>query len=513
MKTIYKIDWKKLLVTILRMSIGWHFLFEGVIKLLASNWTSHNYLVNTSGFLSFFYHWLASSPVLLKAVDLLNMYGLVLIGLGLFIGLFSRLASVAGVFLLSLYYFAYPPMGLGSFGTGEGHLFIVDKIFIEGVALLFIIFYAEKGYGIDTLYKSIIKPLRKFASTEADQTEYSSSRREVMKNLSTLPFLGIMGLWAYKATSKYDIDVWSGATITLNQAGLGQLTGELPKGKINKHPLSRLILGGNIIAGGLHARDLLYSGPLSRAYNTEKKIFETIILAEKAGINSINIGYGFIPVLMKYKKVTGSKIIVITQVRPDMKKSDYYSQINKAMDSGMDIIQINGGATDILIRDRYFDVIVKMIDRIRSQGYTAGLGAHHAESLILVEENGIVPDYYMKTMHHDRYWSANNRETRVPFYEDTMGAIPDYHDNYCNNMWDQFPERTNEFIKNTKVPVVGFKVLAAGAIHPKDGFKYAFVNGADFICVGMFDFQIVNDINICLSTLKDLNGREREWFG
>lgn len=514
MKINYQIDWKKLFITVLRMAIGWHFLFEGVMKLLTTNWTSYNYLVNTSGFLSFFYHWLASSPVLLKAVDLLNMYGLVLIGLGLFLGLFSRLASIAGVFLLTLYYFAYTPMGLGSFGTGDGHLFAVDKIFIEGIALLFIFFYKEKGFGIDTFYKTVIKSRRESVSHEEEQKDYSSSRREVLKNLSTLPLLGIMGLWAYKRNSKYDIDVWSGATIKLSQSGLGELKGVMPKGKLGKYEISRLILGSNIIAGGLHARDLLYAGSLCKAYNTEKKIFETLMLAEEAGINSVNISTSFNPVLVKYKKVTGSKIIVSVQVRPNMKTGDYFEEINKSIDDGMDILQVHGGTGDILIRDKYFDVIAKMIDKIRSQGYIAGLGAHHAESLFLADEHGIVPDYYFKTMHHDRYWSADNRETRVPFYEDEKDKrLVIDHNAHRDNMWDQFPERTIEFINNTKIPVVGFKVLAAGAIHPTDGFKYGFVNGADFICAGMFDFQIVTDINIFLDTLKNLEGRQREWYG
>ncbi|HCC85561.1 MAG TPA: hypothetical protein DEQ06_03000 [Porphyromonadaceae bacterium] len=60
---------------------------------------------------------------------------------------------------------------------------------------------------------------------------------------------------------------------------------------------------------------------------------------------------------------------------------------------------------------------------------------------------------------------------------------------------------------------MGFKVLAAGAISPEDGFKWAFQNGADFICVGMFDFQIVNDVNITIDTLNNLQGRKREWYG
>jgi hypothetical protein len=70
-----------------------------------------------------------------------------------------------------------------------------------------------------------------------------------------------------------------------------------------------------------------------------------------------------------------------------------------------------------------------------------------------------------------------------------------------------------EFVERAKVPVMGFKVLAAGAIKPEDGFNWAFQNGADFICVGMFDFQIVNDVNITIDVLNKMQGRKREWYG
>ena len=60
---------------------------------------------------------------------------------------------------------------------------------------------------------------------------------------------------------------------------------------------------------------------------------------------------------------------------------------------------------------------------------------------------------------------------------------------------------------------MGFKVLAAGAIRPEDGFRWAFQNGADFICVGMFDFQIVKDVNVAIETLAKLKDRKREWYG
>ena len=53
--------------------------------------------------------------------------------------------------------------------------------------------------------------------------------------------------------------------------------------------------------------------------------------------------------------------------------------------------------------------------------------------------------------------------------------------------------------------------LAAGSIEPKDGFKYAFDNGADFICVGMYDFQVVDDANMALTAIKDTKNRVRPW--
>jgi hypothetical protein len=64
-----------------------------------------------------------------------------------------------------------------------------------------------------------------------------------------------------------------------------------------------------------------------------------------------------------------------------------------------------------------------------------------------------------------------------------------------------------------EIPWMAFKVLAGGAIHPEVGFKYAFENGADFVCVGMFDWQVVDDVNIAIDTLAHLSGRQRAWYG
>lgn len=79
-------------------------------------------------------------------------------------------------------------------------------------------------------------------------------------------------------------------------------------------------------------------------------------------------------------------------------------------------------------------------------------------------------------------------------------------------MWDMFPDRTVEFMKGVKKPFIAFKVLAAGAILPRVGFRYAFENGADFICAGMFDFQVIDNVNTACEILGDLKNRERKWF-
>ena len=77
-----------LLVFFLRVVIGWHFLYEGVTKLLDPNWTSAEYLRYSRWIFSDMFQWIVSNPDILRIVDLMNMWGLILIGLGLFLGCF-----------------------------------------------------------------------------------------------------------------------------------------------------------------------------------------------------------------------------------------------------------------------------------------------------------------------------------------------------------------------------------------------------------------------------------------
>ena len=501
-------DWKRFVITVMRMVVGWHFLYEGITKLMADNWTAASYLSNSVGFMSWFYKWLASSPVLLGFVDFMNIAGLIAIGLCLYLGTWTRISAALGALLLMLYYFTYPPFGAAVMFQPEGSLFIVNKQLIEAIILLLYIFMTDRGWGIDRL---------RFPSARKDATGASEAgdRRQWIKNLASIPVLGLVGFGAERNHRKYGTDIMSGATIKLEKVDISELKGELPMGKIGDHEISRLVLGGNLIGGWAHARDLIYVSSLFKAYNSENKVFETLALAEQAGINTINIGFPSNPLLQKYKKVTGSKIKVISQVNFDRKKpEDLYGNINIAIEHGADILQIQGNGTDVAVRDGKIDLIADMNDYIKRQGFTCGLGAHSIAAMEACEQEGIVPDYYMKTMHHDNYWSAHPRENRSDY--EVMGGVPKKHrgdrDYYNNNLWCSYPERTIAFVNRVKVPVMGYKVLAAGAIQPEDGFRWAFENGADFICVGMFDFQVVKNVNTTLSILNSLEKRQRGWF-
>jgi hypothetical protein len=194
----------------------------------------------------------------------------------------------------------------------------------------------------------------------------------------------------------------------------------------------------------------------------------------------------------------------------DPRKGDVQSQVNMAIDQGVDYIFIMGAAVDQMVREKSFDLIAESIDYIKRQGYPAGLGAHSVEAFYACREAGIDPDFYYKTMHHDKYWSAHPRENRIPLMWKTFS---ENHDEFNDNMWCLFPERTVEFVRTIQKPVVGFKVLAAGAIPPETGFQWAFDNGADFIDVGMFDFQIVANVNQTIRSVEKARNRPRPWFG
>lgn len=140
-------------LVILRMIIGWHFLYEGLVKLFNPYWSSAGFLLEAKGMFKGLATSLVASPTSLKVVDFLNEWGLILIGAGLIVGCFTRMASISGIVLLLLYYIFHPPLIGYTYTTPvEGSYLIVNKVLIELFALLVLtVFPTGKILGLDRL--------------------------------------------------------------------------------------------------------------------------------------------------------------------------------------------------------------------------------------------------------------------------------------------------------------------------------------------------------------------------
>jgi thiosulfate dehydrogenase [quinone] large subunit len=156
-------DWKlsraaMVAIVLLRVAIGWHFLYEGVAKLQKPGWSAAGYLQQSKGVLAELFKWMAASPNVLEWVNPLNMWGLTLIGLGLVLGCFTRLSAAAGMLIVLMYYLANPPW-VGYFYSipMEGSYLIVNKNLVE-IAALAVIFFTGSGRvaGLDRVIHRLI---------------------------------------------------------------------------------------------------------------------------------------------------------------------------------------------------------------------------------------------------------------------------------------------------------------------------------------------------------------------
>jgi len=284
----------------------------------------------------------------------------------------------------------------------------------------------------------------------------------------------------------------------------------LPCGKLGKLTISRLIMGGNLVGGYAHSRDLLYVSRLLRAYNTESKIFETLALAERCGVTMVQLNPQCFGFAERYRKERAGAIQVMVCVEVDpAEPSRARDQVQELVGRGACALYTHGNDTDRCVMNGKVDAVGRVVEVIKAAGVPAGVGGHSLETPIASERNRLNPDFYVKTLHPDSYWSATPREGREEWcwYE----GYSQNHDRYHDNMFCLDPEKTVEFMQAVAKPWVAFKVMAAGALSPEIGFNFAYKNGADFIIAGMFDFQVADDVAIARKALRRAGNRARPW--
>jgi len=295
----------------------------------------------------------------------------------------------------------------------------------------------------------------------------------------------------------------AGLAMSLGAAAQETKPADLPKGKIGNLDVSRLILGGNLLTHYTHSRDLKYVYTLAAKYNTDEKILETLALAEKSGINTVSMHNPPHPisVLRRYRKERGGKIqwIICPTAKVEPGLSEYRRHVEELLKDGCEAIYLWGVHADGLAKSGQIDLIAKAVELPQQLGVPSGVGAHSLEVIKVCEKHGVPADFYIKTFHHHSYPSGPKpEEIKEPYNE-----FPGY---WCSN-----PQETADFMKSVKKPWVAFKTMAAGAIPPKNAFRYAYRNGADFILAGMFDFEMAEDVDLAREAFASSAQRERAW--
>ena len=503
----------------LRIVIGWLFLYEGMLKITDPNWTAAPFLAESRWLLSGFFQWVAATPWALSAANFLNAWGLTAIGLGLMLGALTRSAACGGIALLALYYVANPSLiAINPGAMSEGNYLLIDKnlVILAGLVVV-LLFPTGRIFGLDRLIGPLLTrrrprvpvgiPPAPEPDTDADAapplpTAGALVRRDLLKTLGATPVLGAFALtWLRKRRweSLEQQHLWAAldgttsATLKVHQfSDPKDLEGQVPKGRIGDLEISRLIMGGNLIGGWAHARDLLYVDKLVKAYHSDDKVFDTLRLAEHCGINTLLTNPQMARVINEYWRRQGGHIQFISDC--GYFDGGIVKGVDLSVEAGAKACYFHGGMADDEAKRGNMDIFAEVLERIRSFGLPAGIGAHRLETVKTCVEAGIKPDFWVKTLHRTDYWSSDP-------------------DNQHDNIWCVDPADTIAYMNAQEAPWIAFKILAAGALHPRDAFRYAFQNGADFICVGMYDFQIVDDTNIALGALNEVTERSRPWRG
>jgi hypothetical protein len=285
----------------------------------------------------------------------------------------------------------------------------------------------------------------------------------------------------------------------------GPATDRLPCGMLGKAKISRLMLGGNLVSGCMHARDLHYVTSLFRAYVTEEKMLQTLKLAEENGINTVfETGANFVQL---YNKKYGGHMQFIPSIHPALGQNERQlkDEIQQQIDDGAVALYVWGVAGDTLVRAGAIDLVAKAVELAKVHGVPVGVGGHSLQVPMTCEKHKVPCDFYVKTLHRDDYPSATPKELRKEYIWLDGGK------GWYDSMWCINPEETVEFMRTVTKPWIAFKILAAGAILPVQGIAHAFRSGADFIAVGMFDFQIQENCDLVRRHGNPERKRDRPW--
>jgi hypothetical protein len=307
----------------------------------------------------------------------------------------------------------------------------------------------------------------------ADRQDSPDRRRFLGKALAVASGAGLMGV------ASHEERVLLAAEGASSSAGTGRVQ-DLPQGRVGHLTVSRLICGGNLFSGFAHARDLIYVSSLMKQYFTPERILDTLETCEQNGINTavLRCDEMVTGLLRRYRQQRGGSIQWIAQTYPT--EANPLDNVRMAIDNGAVGAFVQGMTADRLVASQRIDVLERVVDYLRQNKLVAGMGSHSLETPQAMLRERLPLDFYFKTFNS-----------------------VDYH--------SQKPEEVTEFMRSVSCPWIAFKVLGAGAITPAVGFRNALEAGADFLTVGMFDFQVRENASLLKELCQARLERSRPW--
>jgi hypothetical protein len=254
----------------------------------------------------------------------------------------------------------------------------------------------------------------------------------------------------------------------------------LQRGKFGKYEVSRLIIGGDPVSGIAHAGELVYQADFMKEYFSTPKILETLTLAEQNGINTLLMRADdrIISHYQMFKKERGGSLQWIATSAPE--QGSAVENAKRARDNGAIAVYLHGGVADRLVKEGKAEEIGEIVEGFKKVGIMAGIGAHLLDTARACVRARIDPDFYMMTINRVNYYCSEAAEVGI-------------------------------FMRSIKKPWIAFKVLGAGRMKPQEGFRLAFEHGGDFLAVGMFDWQIRDDVALVQEMLTKGLNRDRDW--